>query len=150
MSQHVDAGNIHRAKRRAARPAKRRTRDGIDFFDRVLAARNRIERPGDAVQRDVVADEVGRVLGDDDALAEMMVGEIANGLDDCRVGLRRRDQLEQPQVARRVEEMRAEPMTSEIFTAAFRKQCDGDARGVRADDRARSSRLHPLARGVAA
>ena len=141
MGQHVDAGDIHRAKRRAAGPAERRTRDGIHFFDGVLAARNRIERPGHAIERDVIADEVRRVLGDDDALAEMMVGEIPNGLDDCRLGLRRRDQLEQAQVARRVEEMRAEPVTPEIFTTAFRKQCDGYARGVRADNRPWSSRL---------
>ena len=77
VRQDVDAGDVHRAKRGAARPAERRSGDRVDLFDRVAAARDRFERADDAVECDVVADEVRRVFRDDDALAEMMVGELA-------------------------------------------------------------------------
>ena len=50
----------------------------------------------------------GRVLRDDDALAETAIGEAADCVDDGRVGVGGRDQLEQMQVARRIEEVRAE------------------------------------------
>ena len=49
----------------------------------------------------------GRVLRDDDALAEPMIGEPRHAVDDGGIGVRRRDDFEQPQVARRVEEVRA-------------------------------------------
>ena len=72
-----------------------------------------VQRPEDlhdAEEADVVGDEVRRVLRDDDALAEAVVGELGDGVDDRRIGVRRRNDLEQPQVARRVEEVRAEPV----------------------------------------
>ncbi len=69
-------------------PAHHRTGDGVDLFDAVAAARDGFERAHDAVQRDVVADEVRRVLGDDDALAKMMVGELADGVHDRRICFR--------------------------------------------------------------
>ena len=57
-------------------PAERRAGDRVDLLDGVAAARDRFERADDAVERDVVADEVRRVLRDDDALAEMVIGEV--------------------------------------------------------------------------
>ena len=92
----------------------------------------------------MVADEVRRVLGDDDALAEMMIGEVGDRGDDGGIGLRRRNQLEQPQVARRVEEVRAQPVAAELVAAALRQRADRNARGVGADDRAGPARgLNP-------
>ena len=60
----------------------------------------------------MVADEVWRVLGDDHALAEGTIGERDDRVQHRAIGLGRRDHFEQVQVARRVEEMRAEPVTA--------------------------------------
>ena len=135
MRQHVDAGDVHRAERRAAGTAERGAGDRVDLLDRVLAAGERLERARHAVERDVVADEVRRVLRDDDALAEQVIAETRDGRDDRRIGFRGRDDLEQPQVARRVEEVRAEPVAAEVVGAAFGQRRDRNARRVRADDR---------------
>ena len=66
-----------------------------------------------------------------------MVGKGGHCGDDGRVGLRRRDHFEQPKVARRVEEVRAQPVAAEVVRAALGQRGDRDAGGVRADDRAR-------------
>jgi hypothetical protein len=87
----------------------------------------------------VVADEVRRVLGDDDAFAEAVIAELRHALGDRGIGLGGRDHLDQPQVARRVEEMRAEPVRAEVVAAAFRELRDRNPRGVRRDDRARTA-----------
>ena len=42
------------------------------------------------------------------------VGERADGVHDRRVGVRRRDHFEQTKVAWRIEEVRAEPVPSEV------------------------------------
>ena len=47
-----------------------------------------------AEQADVVGDEVRRVLGDDHAFAEAVVGKPRDALDDRRVGVRGRDDLD--------------------------------------------------------
>ena len=76
VREHVDARDIHRPERRASGTAQRRAGDRIDLFDGVLAAGERIERPRHAVEADVIADEVRRVLGNDDALAEHVIAEL--------------------------------------------------------------------------
>ena len=76
VGEHVDAGDVHRAERRALRPADRRTGDRVDLFDGVLARLERAQDLHDAEQADVIGDEVRRVLRDDDALAEAMIGEM--------------------------------------------------------------------------
>ena len=91
-----------------------------------------------AVEADVVGDEVRPVLRDDDALAETVIREVRHALDDRRIGLRRRDDLEEPQIPRRVEEVRAEPVPPEVVAPAFRQRRDRDARRVRRDDRPRT------------
>ena len=134
MSEDIDAGDIHRPERGAARPADGRTGDGVHFFDRVLAACNRIERSRHAIKGDVVSDEVGRVFGDHDAFSEMVIGKVANGRDDRRIRFRGWDQLEQPKIPGRIEEVRAEPMAPEVVAASFGQQGDGNPRSIRTND----------------
>ena len=55
--------------------------------------------------------------------------------DHRGIGLGGRDDLEQPQVARRIEEMRAEPVAPEIVATALGQRGDRNAGRVRADDR---------------
>ena len=59
----------------------------------------------------------------------------------ARLGFRRRDDLEQMQIARRVEEVRAQPVAPEVVAAPFRDRVHRNARRVRADDRSRPARL---------
>ena len=73
------------------------------------------------MQAEVVGDEVRRVLRDDDALAQPVIGERADGFDDRRVGVGRRDHLEQVQIARRIEEVRAEPVPPEAVAIGPRR-----------------------------
>ena len=58
----------------------------------------------------------------------------SDALDDRRVGVSRRNELEQVEIPRRVEEMRAEPVPLEFRAAALGKRGDRNARRVRADD----------------
>ena len=63
--------------------------DGIDLFDRVFAGLERAQRLDNAEQRDVIRDEVGRVLGDDDALAEIAIDEGGHAREHRGVGVAR-------------------------------------------------------------
>ena len=85
----------------------------------------------------MVTDEVRRVLRDDHAFAEMPIGKRANGVDDGGIGFRRWNHLQEPEVARRIEEVRAQPVPAEIVAAALCQHRDRNPRRVRADDRSR-------------
>ena len=138
MRQHVYAGDIHRAKRRAPGAADRGSRDGVDLFDRVLAAGQRAKRQDHTMEPEVIGDEVRRVFRNDDAFAQPVIRELPDGLDDRRIRVRCRNQLEQMQIAGRVEEVRAEPRSAKLGRPAFRKGGNRDSRCVGADDRVRS------------
>ena len=94
VREDVDAGDVHRPERRALRPAERRPGDRVDLLDRVAAALERLQRQHHAVEPEVVGDEVRRVLRDDDALAEAVIGELRHALDDRRIGVGGRDDLD--------------------------------------------------------
>jgi hypothetical protein len=78
-----------------------------------------------------------------------MVGEPGHGVDDGRRRFRRRNHLEQAQVARRIEEMRSEPVLSKVVAAALGKRADWNTGRVRADDRSRAPRRVDLLQQVA-
>ena len=100
-------------------------------------ARPGLEDLHDAVEADAIGDEVRRVLGGDDAFAEPVVGELDDRTLDRRIGIRRADDFDQPQIARRIEEMRSERVRAERRRPAFDDGRDRDARRVGADDRMR-------------
>ena len=121
MREDVDADEIGEAKGSGARPAEGRAGERVHFFDGQALLEHEIggvEHDGDA---DAVGDEVGRVVGEDDLLAEDAVGEGGEGGDDGGVAVRGGDDFEQAHVARRVEEVRAEE------AAAKAGQSGGDA-----------------------
>src|SRR5687767_9530286 len=78
-----------------------------------------------------------------------MVGEPGHGVDDGRLRLRRGNDLEQAQVARRIEEMRPQPVLSKIGAAPLGKCVDWYTGRVRADDRSRPPRRVDLLQQVA-
>ena len=68
---------------------------------------------------DAVGDEVGRVLAWHHAFAEAAVGEIVDVGRERRVGFGAGNQFQQVQIARRVEEVRAQKMLAELGREAF-------------------------------
>ena len=56
-----------------------------------------------------------------------MIGEVADRLYDSAPGLRCRNDLQQVEISRRIEEVRAEPVLPEVIAASFRQRRDGDA-----------------------
>ncbi len=94
----------------------------------------RPENLHDAVEADAIGDEVRRVPGGDHALAEPVIAELGNGLFDRRVGVGRADDLDQPQIARRVEEVGSEGVRPERRRPAFDDRRDRNARRIGADD----------------
>src|SRR5438477_11125323 len=83
----------------------------------------------------MVRDEVRRVLCNDDAFAETVIGEMRDAIDYGAIGIRRGDDFDQPQVPGWVEEMCPEKMAAEVVAAAFGELRDRQARRVGADDR---------------
>ena len=112
--------------------------DRVDLLDRVSPVAPAPRRSASAPNRPRrLAMKFGRVLRDDDALAEPPVGELGDAADDRRIGVGGRDDLEQVQVARRIEEVRAEPVLPERVGPAFGDARERNAGGVRADDACR-------------
>ena len=92
------------------------------------------EHPHHAIQPDPVGDEVGGVPGDDDALAKLPVDEPGQRGDDGGVGVGGWNDFDETEIAGRIEEVRAGPVTPERLAAALGDGADRDAGGVRADD----------------
>ncbi len=83
-----------------------------------------------AVDAEAVRDEGGPVLGDHRPLAEQARAVVLDPGDPARVGRAQGDQLQQAQVARRVEEVGAHEGGAERLRAALGQRGDGDAAGV--------------------
>ena len=106
MHGDVDADQIVQAESRRLRATDQRTRQRIDFLDREVVVQRVVDDLRSAHAHEAVADEVRLVFGDHDALAERFGRVFDHELDDCRVGIRVRDDFQQVQVARRIEEVR--------------------------------------------
>ena len=137
VAEDVEADQIDGAEGGGLGPSHGLSGEGVDFFD----GQSHFLHEADDVQHgegaDAVADEVGSVFGDDDALAETHVAEVSDGVDGGAVGLGRRDDFQQAHVARRVEEVRAKPGPAEVVGESFGNFADGEAAGVGGDDGAR-------------
>ena len=68
--------------------ADRGSRDGVDLFDRVLAAGQRAKRQDHTMEPEVIGDEVRRVFRNHDAFAQPVIRELPDGLDDRRIRVR--------------------------------------------------------------
>ena len=137
VGEDVDADEIGEAKCSGARPADGGTGERVDFFDSKPCSSIRfggVEHDRDA---DAIGDEVGRVVREDDLLAEHAIGEGGEGGDDGGIGVGSGNDFEEAHVARRIEEVRAEEAVSD------RRECGGDLRdgqagGVGGEKRVRS------------
>jgi hypothetical protein len=108
VGENVDAHHVGEAEGAGARPAERLAGERIHLFDgQALLQHQRGCREHDR-DADAVGDEVGGVVGKDDLLAEVAVGEGGKGGHDGGIGFGGGDDFEQAHVARRIEEMRSE------------------------------------------
>ena len=79
VGQDVDADKIGEAESARARPAEGRAGESVSLLDGQALLQHQVggvEHDSDA---DAVGDEVGRVVGEDDLLAEDAVGECGKG-----------------------------------------------------------------------
>ena len=136
VQQDVDADNIRQAKRRRPRPAERGTGAGVHFLKRHAQLVHQPDRIQHGKRSDAVADEIRSILGDDDALAELVVAEFGERFDHLGARRRSRNNFDEFQIARRIEEMRARPVLLPFLGHSFRDAAHGQAGGIRGDDRA--------------
>jgi len=94
-----------------------------------------VHGPHDAVHADAVGDEARHVVGDDHALAQHSVCEVAEIGNHLLVGSGRRNDFQQVQITRWVEEVRAHEAALKILAPAFDLKVHGNAAGVAGDDR---------------
>ena len=134
MRQHVQAHHIGQAEGAGARPANGRAGQRVHLFDGqafVLHQAKRLQHDEDA---DAVGDEVRRVAGEDHFLAETLVGETRATPSRGRIGFRRGNDLHQPHIARRIEEVGAEPAAAQIARHHAGDGSDWKAAGVGGQD----------------
>ena len=86
---------------------------------------------------DAVGNKVGSVLGEDNTLSEANVGEPGNRFQQRAVSFGGGNNLKQPHVARRVEEVGSEPAAAKVVREALSDLGDRQAAGIRSDDRSR-------------
>jgi hypothetical protein len=130
----VHAGDVGRAEGRAARAADGGTRERVHVLDREVEVDHGLQDGTEAERADAVADEVRRVLAAHDRLAQDLVGERLGGGQHAGIGVGSGDGLEQLQVARRVEEVRAQEAPAELEGQVRRHGADAQAGGVAGDD----------------
>ena len=135
MEEGIETDQIQGAEGGALRPAHRRAGDRIDFFYAEPGLHHLAQGDKQAVGADAVGDEVRRILGEDHALAEPLLGKAAHGGDCLRLRQPSGDDLEQFHVARRVKKMRPQEMLAEGAVQMSRHRLDRDAGRIRADDR---------------
>ncbi|MBV6465324.1 MAG: hypothetical protein PGMFKBFP_00600 [Anaerolineales bacterium] len=130
----VHAHEVNQAERRRARIADQRTRDRVHFVHGIAVLQDEIHPERARPEGDAVADEVGRVLAKHNAFAETNFAEPRDELRHFLRSVRRRDDLQQFQIARRIKEVRAEEMLFEALRASRGDVLDGDARSIRRDN----------------
>ena len=137
MAENVESDEIAEAEGAGFGPADCGSGEGIDFFDAEVHFLHYAHDVEHGEGADTVGDEVGRVFGAHDALAEVEIAEAGDRFHRGGVGVGGGNDFEQPHVARRVEEVRAEPRAAEVVGEAFGDFGDGQSAGVGGDDGSR-------------
>ena len=109
---------------------------GVRLLHRHPVFHRRAHGGDQPVGADAVGDEARRVVARHHALAELAVGEFADLCHRLRPGLWPRHHLQQPHVARRVEEVGDEEVPRERLRHAVEQHAGGNRGGVGGDDRA--------------
>ena len=134
VAEDVQSHQINSAEGCGLRPADGLSGERVDLFDAQVHLLHEAHHVQHRKSTDAVGDEVGSVFGKDDAFAEANVAEVRDEIDQRGVGLRGGNEFKQAHVARRVEEVGAEPGAAEIVGEAFGNFADRQAAGVGGDD----------------
>ncbi len=97
---------------------------------------------------DAVGHKVGRVLRVHNALAQYVLAKFRDGFHHFRFGVGRGNQLEQLQIARRIEKVRAQEVGRHLFVHTFGHGRNQDAARVRADDTAGLAMLRNVGKNL--
>ena len=108
VGEDVDADEIGEAEGAGARPADGGAGQRVDLFDGESLLEHQVGGVEHDRDADAVGDEVGRVVREDDLLAEEAISESGESGDDGGIGFGCGDDFQQTHVARRIEEVRAE------------------------------------------
>jgi hypothetical protein len=134
VAEDVQPHQINRAEGRGLRPAYGLTGQRIDIFNAQVHLLHEPHYVQNRKSADAVADEVGRVLGKNYSLPETHVAELGNGIDQSAVRVWGGNEFEQSHIARRIEEMRAEPRAPEIVGEALGNLADRQPASVGGND----------------
>ena len=118
MRQDVEPHHVRQPEGAGARPADGGAGQRVHLLDGQVFFLHHAQRLQDDEDADAVGDEVRRVAREDDFLAEVLIGEAGKRLHRRRIGVRSGNDLHQPHVARRIEEVRAEPAAAQARQAA--------------------------------
>ena len=130
----VNAHQIHQAESSSLGAAHQRAGDGVHFLHGVAVLKDVIQHERAAAEGNAVADEVGGILAEHHALAEAVFAEFTDEFHHLGQGVGVGDDLQQFEVAGRVEEVGAQEVLAEAFGAPGGDVFDGDAGGVGAHD----------------
>ncbi|VTR68538.1 hypothetical protein DESC_710035 [Desulfosarcina cetonica] len=111
-----------------------RPEERIDFGNGDAHLHHQLHGLDHALNADAVTDEIGRVLGPDNPLAQDALAEIGHEGQDLGQGLRTGDDLQEFHVTDRVEEMGAEEILLERRTPALAHLLQRNAGGIGGDD----------------
>ena len=130
----VQPDHVGGAVGRRLRPTQQRSGEGIDFVETQAEGLGVVQRGQDREHADPVADEVRRVLGVHDALAQGGDQEAFQPGQHLGVGGGAGNQLGQVHVARRVEEVDAAETVVKRFIKNIRQAIDRQAGSVRREE----------------
>ena len=91
VAENVEADHVAEAEGASLGPADGGAGEGVDFFDAEVHLLHHAHDVEHGEGADAVGDEVGRVLGVDDALAEVQIAEVGDGLHRGGIGVGRRE-----------------------------------------------------------
>ena len=117
----VEADEVERTERGAARTTQRLPGNAVYFIRIQAQLLHRAQDIRENVKPDSVADEAGYVMGEDAALAQRLAAETLQCCCHGGIGLLGWDQFEEPEVAGRIEEVRAQEPWPQV-----RRQYGGD------------------------
>ena len=139
MPQNVQPDQINSAESRRLGPADRLSSERVHIFNAEIQFLHQSHDVQYGKRTDAISDEVRCVLGEDNAFAQLHIGEVHNRVQRSTVSFRRRDNFQQPHIARRIEKMRAKPRPPEIVREPFGNLPHRQPASVGGDDRARPS-----------
>ncbi len=134
VHQNVETNYIRGAEGGGFGPANSRSSAGIDFFNRHAERRHKAKSIQHGVGADAIGDEIGRILGDDDAFAKAAVAKIRKRGENFRRSLRPGNDFYELHVARGVEKVGAGPVLLKFFGQAFGDEMNGKTGSVGSDD----------------